>query len=125
MTSFNTIFLVNTSLYIGHSISWDPISDNDMGGHKNWSPYMSMGQYFLDSCGHIDSEIPHDMRYLRSKITVGVVEWRGPIKILGTFEYTLGYWEWADDVLNRCSTILSSSGLQDVVHASLYLYVGL
>ncbi|GAA0186136.1 hypothetical protein LIER_33664 [Lithospermum erythrorhizon] len=42
--------------------------------------------------------------------------------INGTFGYTLCYCEWVEDVLSRCSSVLSAAHLEKAVQASLYVY---
>ncbi|GAA0183033.1 hypothetical protein LIER_30519 [Lithospermum erythrorhizon] len=50
------------------------------------------------------------------------VQWRGPLKIRGNFDYIPGYWEWTEDVLNRYSAMLASAFLTEAVQASLCVY---
>ncbi|GAA0178212.1 hypothetical protein LIER_29808 [Lithospermum erythrorhizon] len=87
-----TILSVYASLYKGVSIASDSILDSEVGGRMDWSLYFSGAS------------------------------WDGPIEIPGTFGYTPGYWEWAEDVLSRCSYILSAAHLEKAVQAPLYVY---
>ncbi|GAA0168595.1 hypothetical protein LIER_40600 [Lithospermum erythrorhizon] len=55
-------------------------------------------------------------------MSAGRVQWRGPLKICGNFDYIAGYWEWAEDVLSRCGDMLSNTSLTGAVQASLCVY---
>ena len=43
-------------------------------------------------------------------------------QILGEFTYISKYWEWAEDVLFRCSKYLAEINILDAVYTSLYTY---
>ncbi|GAA0179668.1 hypothetical protein LIER_42224 [Lithospermum erythrorhizon] len=62
--------------------------------------------------------VPHS----EDEVAAGRAAWDGPIKVLGTFGYTPGYWEWAEDVLSRCSSALSMAHLEKAIQVSLYVY---
>ncbi|GAA0170234.1 hypothetical protein LIER_24538 [Lithospermum erythrorhizon] len=78
----------------------------------DWSPYTSGSCYCLTSRGNLDLETPRSLRYLKDEVAAGWAAWDGPIKIPGTFGHTPCYWEWAEDVLSRCSSVLSMAHLE-------------
>ncbi|GAA0161109.1 hypothetical protein LIER_39166 [Lithospermum erythrorhizon] len=117
-----TVLPVHASLYKGMSIDWDSVPDSEVGGRMDWSPYASGPCYCLTSRGNPDPKIPRSLRYLKDEIAAGRVAWDGPIEVLGTFGYTPGYWEWAEDILSRCSSVLSTAHLEKGIQASLYVY---
>ncbi|KAL0307105.1 UNVERIFIED_CONTAM: hypothetical protein Sradi_6127800 [Sesamum radiatum] len=59
------------------------------------------------------------MHFGRS-IIGGDVKCDGNLRFIGEFSYTKGYWEWTEDVLNRCGDRLRHLKIHDVVYASLY-----
>ncbi|KAK4397877.1 hypothetical protein Sango_1263200 [Sesamum angolense] len=59
------------------------------------------------------------MHFGRS-IIAGDVKRDGNLRFIREFRYTKGYWEWTEDVLNRCGDRLRYLKIHDVVYASLY-----
>lgn len=59
---------------------------------------------------------------LRSRIASKETHWGDSLVLQGDFRYTVGYWEWAEDVLTRCKATLGKARIFDAVYASLYTY---
>ncbi|GAA0146309.1 hypothetical protein LIER_06298 [Lithospermum erythrorhizon] len=60
--------------------------------------------------------------FLGLHVATGRWAWHFPIPLHGLFEYTPGYWKWAEDVLSRCSAKLSTASIYEAVRASLFTY---
>ncbi|GAA0173176.1 hypothetical protein LIER_26847 [Lithospermum erythrorhizon] len=56
------------------------------------------------SQGHSRDEALKVYRILREDVSTMNWAWHSSIALDGLFEYTPGYWEWAEDVLTPCST---------------------
>ncbi|GAA0167002.1 hypothetical protein LIER_22031 [Lithospermum erythrorhizon] len=72
----------------------------------------------LKGSGQESSDLPRGFHFLGTMISFGHVQWRGPLKIRGNFDYIPGYWEWTKAVLSCCSAmetfkVLSQMGLGD------------
>ncbi|GAA0146738.1 hypothetical protein LIER_06622 [Lithospermum erythrorhizon] len=87
----------------------------------DWSPYASGSCYCLTSRGNPDPETPCSLWYLKDEVGASRAAWDGPINIPGTFRYIPSYWEWAEDVLSRCSSVLSMAHFEKAIQASLYV----
>ena len=59
---------------------------------------------------------------LGRRIILGEAIWGQSFQILEEFTYIPKYWEWAEDVLFRCSKYLAEINILDGVYASLYTY---
>ncbi|GAA0176078.1 hypothetical protein LIER_29135 [Lithospermum erythrorhizon] len=118
----DTYLVVHHSLYKGHCPSWGSLSSKDTGGGMNWTPSEPSHQYVLVDRGHSRDEPPKIYLFLRESVATGRCAWRDPIALHGLFEYTLGYWEWVENILTRYSPKLSAARLYDEVRASLFTY---
>ncbi|KAL0445561.1 UNVERIFIED_CONTAM: hypothetical protein Slati_1684000 [Sesamum latifolium] len=62
------------------------------------------------------------LRTLGRSIVEGDAKWDSDLQFTGDFYYTKGYWEWTEDVLNRCGRRLRLISVYDAVYASLFTY---
>ncbi|CAL8988474.1 unnamed protein product [Prunus brigantina] len=76
----------------------------------------------LKSSHHIDTGSSKAFELLSDRIHNGAVNWGSAIPTAGESTFTEYYWEWLEDVLSRNTQVLKSTGLYDVVFASLFSY---
>ncbi|GAA0140046.1 hypothetical protein LIER_35180 [Lithospermum erythrorhizon] len=88
----------------------------------SWTLGEPSRSYVLAGRGHTRDKPPRIYRVLREDVVAERWSWHSSIALHGLFEYTLGYWEWAKDVLSCSAAKLSTAGMYEVVHASLYIY---
>ncbi|PIN13720.1 hypothetical protein CDL12_13653 [Handroanthus impetiginosus] len=59
---------------------------------------------------------------LGRQIIQGKARWGDVLQFVGEFQYIKGYWEWTEDVLNRCRHKLDAAQMYDSVYALLFTY---
>ncbi|GAA0173709.1 hypothetical protein LIER_27271 [Lithospermum erythrorhizon] len=116
-----TSLVAYTSLYKGHATNWPPLSSSESEKGRNWS-FVQEKVIYLEGSDADSSDPPPGFWFLGGMISAGYMKWNGPLKICGNFEYIPGYWEWVEDVLSRCSSILDKASLSNALKASLCVY---
>ncbi|GAA0147465.1 hypothetical protein LIER_07154 [Lithospermum erythrorhizon] len=71
----------------------------------NWTPGAPSRAYILAGRGHTRDKPPKIYRVLREDVATERWSWNSLIALHGLLEYTLGYWDWAEDVLNIPATV--------------------
>ncbi|XP_051131227.1 uncharacterized protein LOC127251539 [Andrographis paniculata] len=90
---------------------------------KAWSRNVAGGKHTLQSSLH--QHVSNDVLPLPTlgrRIMDGACVWNGLPSFDGNFSYVAGYWEWAEDVLDRCEIPLKRGCIYDAVYASLFSY---
>ncbi|KAL0455747.1 UNVERIFIED_CONTAM: hypothetical protein Slati_0913900 [Sesamum latifolium] len=56
------------------------------------------------------------------RIIEGKAKWGDAVQFAGEFRYIKEFWEWTEDILNRCEQKLVAAQVYDSVYASLFTY---
>ncbi|GAA0155690.1 hypothetical protein LIER_13363 [Lithospermum erythrorhizon] len=118
----DTLLAAHPPLYRGCCPPWEALSGKDAGGDMSWTPGEPSRQSVLAGRGHSRDEPLKIYRILREDVAIGHWAWHSSIALHGLFEYTPGYWEWAESVLSRCSAKLSTTSIYEGIRASLFTY---
>ena len=119
-------FPIDDPISSAHKSLWVPF---DFPPLKEWSqelPVIFQSSLVvrclsLRSCLYDD--LHHDSyEMLGSRIIFGDFFWGPSFKITGEFYFIPKYWEWTEDVLFHFDKALTSVGIVDAVHASLFIY---
>ncbi|GAA0144577.1 hypothetical protein LIER_04991 [Lithospermum erythrorhizon] len=110
-----------TPLYRGCTAKWTSLRSSNSKRNRSWSSLQEKVLH-LKGSNQESSDPPRGFHFLGSMISVGRVQWQGPLKICGNFGYIYGYWEWVKVVLNRCGVMVTNASLTGMVQASLCVY---
>ncbi|CAL2277144.1 unnamed protein product [Prunus armeniaca] len=84
----------------------------------NWDE----GTTLLVGAPLLASEVSEAFELLSDRIHNGAVNWSSALPTAGESTFTEYYWEWLEDVVSRSTQVLKSTGLYNVVFASLFSY---
>ncbi|GAA0185445.1 hypothetical protein LIER_32733 [Lithospermum erythrorhizon] len=105
----------------GLAPQWPPLPLLEFEKGRNWS-FVQDKVIYLEGLDTDSFDPPSGFWFLGRMISARHIKWNGSLNIYGNFEYIPGYWEWAEDVLSRCSSILKKTSLSNAVSASLCVY---